>query len=88
MNIFYEPYCVACDEWLTHRDNDLPRSGGGLQAKHLLPCCRICDTLLFEMQHDHVLKKLIFNPTSRVGEGGGGGRGSAGKVFATMLLHF
>ena len=38
------------------------------------------------MQHDHVLKKLIFHlltPSPSVVEGGG----SAGKIFATMLLH-
>ena len=36
------------------------------------------------MQYDHVLKKLNFNLlTPRVG--GGGGRGSAGIIFATML---
>ena len=82
-NIFYEPYCVACDEWLTHRDNDLPRTGGGLQAKHLLPCCSIREILLIEMQHDHVTKKLIFNPTPRVVEGGRG----VGGLRAKYLLH-
>ena len=44
------------------------------------------------MQHDHVLIKLKFdllNPSSGLGMGeGGGGRGSAGKTFATMLLTF
>ena len=49
------------------------------------------------MQHDHVLKKLNFDllvgPTPRVrgwgggGQGGGGAGVSAGKIFATMLLH-
>ena len=42
------------------------------------------------MQHDHVLKKLNFDrltPRVRVGGGGGGGV-YAGKIFATMLLHF
>ena len=41
------------------------------------------------MQHDHVQKNLNFDlltPSPRVvGEGGGG---SAGKTFATLLLHF
>ena len=38
------------------------------------------------MQHDIVLKKLIFDLlTHRVRRGGGG---SAGKVLATMLLYF
>ena len=38
-----------------------PRSGGGgggLQAKYLVPCCCIRDSLFFDMLHDHVLKKL------------------------------
>ena len=38
------------------------------------------------MQYDHVLKKFNFDLLiPRVGCGGGG---SAGKIFATMLLHF
>ena len=28
--------------------------GGGLQAKYLLPSCYILDSLIFDMQHDHV----------------------------------
>ena len=43
------------------------------------------------MQHDHVLKKLDFDfLTPSPGSGGGGGRrgGSAGKIFATVLLTF
>ena len=44
------------------------------------------------MQHDHVLKKLNFDLlTPPQGHGGGwGGEGvgrSAGKFFATMLVH-
>ena len=46
---------------------------------------------LFDVQHDHVLKKLNFYPK---GQGRGGlwakylfGWGSAGKMFATMLLY-
>ena len=40
------------------------------------------------MQHDHVLRKLKFDLTPRIVVGGGGGGGeSAGKIFATMLLH-
>ena len=35
---------------------------------------------LIDMQHDHVLKKLTIDPTTRVG-------GSAFRIFATMLLH-
>ena len=58
----------------------------GLEDKHLVPCCCIRDSLLFDMQHDHVLKQwnldlLTPSPGSeRLGEGG--------KVFATMLLCF
>ena len=40
------------------------------------------------MQHEHVLKKLNFDLlTTSPGSVGGGG-GSAGKIFVTMLLHF
>ena len=43
----------------------------------------------YNMQHDHVLKKLNFDLlTSSPGRGRGGVVGeSAGKTFATMLLH-
>ena len=43
------------------------------------------------MQHDHILKKLNFDlltPRVKGGGGGGGVGGSAGKIFANMLLHF
>ena len=43
----------------------------------LLPCCCIRDS--FDVQIDHVLKKLNFD-LLRV-------EGAAGKIFATMLLH-
>ena len=33
---------------------------GGLLAKYSLPCCCICDSFQFDMQHDHILKKLNF----------------------------
>ena len=48
------------------------------------------------MQHDHVLKKLnndVLTPSPGSGGRGGGGGvcvgvgGSAGKIFATKLLH-
>ena len=45
------------------------RGGEVLRAKYLLPCCCIHDSLEFDMQHDHVLKKLNFDlltPYSRV----------------------
>ena len=57
--------------------------GGGLQAKYLLPCYFIRVSIKFDMQHNHVLKKLNFDP----GSGGGGGVGMRVKIFATMLLH-
>ena len=40
------------------------------------------------MHHDHVLKKKnleLLTPSIRSGVGGGG---VAGKIFATILLHF
>ena len=60
-----------------------------MQANYLLPCCCICDSLKSDMQHDHFLKKLIFNfftPTSGLGCGGGW-IGVCVKIFATILLH-
>ena len=38
------------------------------------------------MQSEHVLEKLNFDLLTP-GSGDGGERGSAGKIFATMLLH-
>ena len=35
--------------------------GGAVLAKYLLPCCRILDSLEFDMQHDHLLKSLNFD---------------------------
>ena len=61
--------------------------GWGLWVKYLLPCCCICDSLKFDMQHEHALQMLNFDPIPRLGGGGGGGRGSAGKIFATMFVH-
>ena len=47
-----------------------------LQAEYLLLCCCIRDSLEFDMQHKHVLKKLNFDylspppkSTQRVGHG-------------------
>ena len=60
--------------------------GGGLQAKYMLPSFRICDSISFGMQSDHVLEKLNFDLLTP-GSGEGGELGSAGKIFATMLLH-
>ena len=44
--------------------------GRGLRVKYLLQCCCICDSPLFDMQHDHVLNKLTFDHRVR-----GAGRG-------------
>ena len=60
--------------------------GGGLRAKYLLPCCCIRDSLLFDMQHDHVLKKLNFDlltPTP----GSGAGVGWSGVWGAKYFYH-
>ena len=35
--------------------------GGGLQVKYLLSYLCNCDSHKFDMQHDHVLKKLNFD---------------------------
>ena len=45
-----------------------------LQAKYFLPWCCIHDSLKFDMQNDHVLKKLNFDvltplPKSTQGDG-------------------
>ena len=57
--------------------------GEGQRAKYLLPCCCIRYSITFEIQHDHVLKKLNFDLlTPMVGVGG-----SAGTIFATMLVY-
>ena len=42
---------------------------GSLWVKYLLKRCCICDSLLFDMQLDHVLYKLTFNH-----RGGGPGK--------------
>ena len=56
---------------------------GSLRAKYLLPCCCIHDSFKFNLQHDHVLKKLTIDLLTCQRH-----VGSAGKIFATMLLHF
>ena len=48
--------CYATSPWiLAYWPQD---RGGGLRAKYLLQRCCIRDSLYFDMQHDHVLKKL------------------------------
>ena len=60
--------------------------GGGLRlrTKALLTGCCISDSLLCDMQHGQVVKKLNFDFLTPPPESG---VGSAGKIFATMLLH-
>ena len=60
--------------------------GGGLRAKYMLAPFRIRDSFLFGMQSDQVLEKLNFDLLTP-GSGDGGEWGSAGKIFATMLLQ-
>ena len=48
-----------------------------MRAKHLLPCCCSLESIKFDIQHDHVLKKLnldLLTPS----QGQGGGRGVVG----------
>ena len=59
--------------------------GGGLCAKHLLPYCCVRDSLKYDMQHDHILKKLNFDlltPIPMIEGGGGCGR----RLRAKYLL--
>ena len=52
---------------------------GGLRAKYLLPSCCICDSLSFDLQNDHVLKKLNLDlMTPSQGRWGGLGLGVVG----------
>ena len=60
-----------------HFDLLTPMIGlSGLRANYLLSCCFICDSILFDMQHDHVPKKLnlviLTKPPNVRGIGGGG----------------
>ena len=64
--------------------------GGGLQAKHLLPCCCIRDSLLSDMQDKHVLRKLNFDPNFRVRGNvvGGGLRQNTCYHAAALVIPF
>ena len=61
--------------------------GGGLQAKHLLPCCCIRNSLLFGMQNDHVLNSsiLTFGPPGSRGGGGVCGQNICCRVDAFVI---
>ena len=52
----------------------------GVRTTYVPECCCTLDAIEFDMQHDHVLKKFNFDILTGV-------RGSADKLFATMLLH-
>ena len=44
--------------------------------------------LTFDMQHDHVLKKVEYLPIDPIPRvGGSGGGGSAGKIFGAVLCN-
>ena len=51
----------------------------------MLPCCCIPDSLLFDIQREHVLRKLNFDTTHRV-EGAGGGGGKRGLLAKYLLV--
>ena len=47
----------------------------------------VFDSLLFDLQHGHVLKKLPFDPTLRVGGGGSAGQNICYRV-AEFVIPF
>ena len=81
------PCCEKVEFWPFVPTPRVGWGGGGdrgLQAKYLLPCCRICDSFYFDIQHVHVLKKMNFDqltPSSRLGWGVGGLRGLQAKYL-------
>ena len=52
-------------------------------AAFVIPFNVICNNMTMLM----IFLFCLFDPTNRVGGGGGVGGGSAGKIIATMLLH-
>ena len=64
--------------------------GGGLCAKHLLPYCCVRDSLKYDMQHDHILKKLNFDLLTPIPmiEGGGGAGGVCGQSICYYVAAF
>ena len=54
-----------------------------VRTEYMIPCCGICNSLWFNMQHDHILKKLNSELFTRPGSR----EGSMVKIFATMLLQ-
>ena len=64
-----------------------PPQGSSLcvRSDYVLACCCIRDSISFDLQHDHFLKRLQFDLWSHPRVGGGGG--GCLQTFATMLLH-
>ena len=68
MSLHGAPFLIC--NMLTFRKNVLtfdPTKGVNVYVgpEYVLACCCIRDSLLFDMQHDHVLKKLNFDLTSK-----------------------
>ena len=64
------------------------KGGGGVCRQNI--CYHVAtfrDSISLDMLHDHVLKKLNYDFLTPRAKGGRGGLLSAGKIFATMLLH-
>ena len=64
---------------------------GDLWAKYLLPCCCICNSLQFDMQHDHFLKKkfnfdCLTPKAGSVGRGGVCGQSSCYHATAFVII--
>ena len=53
-----------------------------VRTEYVCACCCICGSILFDLQHDHVLKKLNFDPNPR----NGGGVGMARVLRVINLL--
>ena len=56
-----------------------------MQTNYLVPWCCNRDSLEFDVQHDHVLKKWNFDLL--IPSRGSGRGGLQAKIFSTMLLH-
>ena len=62
---------------------------GALRAKYLLPWCCIHDSLKFDMQNDHVLKKLNFDVlTPHLSPPRVSGTGLRSKIMFDMFLIY
>ena len=47
-----------CSKKVAFLSFDPKGRGRGLRANYLIPCCCMCDSIKFDMQYDHVLKKV------------------------------